>query len=422
MEAPGKTLPQLMQSPAMTKAVYRFLNEEGITYTALVKPHWEATRKQMKEAGAAGVVLLVQDLSEVDYTRYPSIEALGPIGDGRGRGYLMSTVLAVVPEPRQVLGMAYQEPFLRQPKPVGETRTQRTQRPRESDFWLRGLEAIGPCPTGQLWVHTGDAGSDIFRLMVGCRELNCHFLLRACQNRKMEEPDGSLNYVLTFARQLSAVDERVLALPAGHGHPAREVQVKLAFSPLTLIPNWLNRHSTPIRAWVVRVWEENPPPAVPEPIDWILLTSLPTETVEQAWRCVAWYGDRWLVEDYHQCLKTGCQIEQHHLQHKDSLLRLLGLLAPVAVQLLSLREQSRLTPDKPANRVLPGDLLRIVAHLGNRPPDALTLNDFWRLVAQQGGYLGRKRDGPPGWKSIWTGWLLIQNLLRGAHLAKALDL
>jgi hypothetical protein len=32
-------------------------------------------------------------------------------------------------------------------------------------------------------------------------------------------------------------------------------------------------------------------------------------------------------------------------------------------------------------------------------------------VAQQGGYLGRKRDGPPGWKTLWRGWLYVQAVL-----------
>jgi hypothetical protein len=420
MKSPGKTLPQQMQSPALLKAAYRFMDEPGISYPALMKPHWEQTRAKLK---GNGVVLLIQDLTEVDYRHYQSIDGLGPVGDGLEweHGYLLSTVLGVVPQPRQVLGIAYQEPFLRQARPEKETRTQRARRPKESDFWLRGVEAVGRCPAGEVWVHVGDRGSDMYTFMATCRAQNSHFLLRACQNRKMLTGDGEVNYVLDFARQLPAMEERVLQLPAGHGHPAREARVRLAFSPLTLSHGWMNPGAAPIPAWVIRVWEVDPTPDVAEPVDWYLLTSLPTDSVEQAWERVEWYRCRWLVEDFHQCLKTGCHLEQRRLQHKDRLFRLLGLLAPVAVQLLILREQSRLDPERLASTVISPDLLRLVAHLAQRSPAELTLHSFWRLVAQFGGYLGRKRDGPPGWKSLWHGWLYLQNLLEGIHLAADLD-
>lgn len=43
-------------------------------------------------------------------------------------------------------------------------------------------------------------------------------------------------------------------------------------------------------------------------------------------------------------------------------------------------------------------------------------------IAQAGGFLGRKGDGEPGWKTLWKGWLYIQTLLEGIHLASQLSL
>ncbi len=65
----------------------------------------------------------------------------------------------------------------------------------------------------------------------------------------------------------------------------------------------------PLTVWVIRVWEEQAPEGEP-PLEWLLLTSLPTTTLEQAWERVDWYRQRWLVEDYHQCLKSGCRVEE----------------------------------------------------------------------------------------------------------------
>ena len=52
----------------------------------------------------------------------------------------------------------------------------------------------------------------------------------------------------------------------------------------------------------------------------------------------------------------------------------------------------------------------------------MTVGDFWIEVARMGGYLARKGDGPPGWKTLWKGWLHLQVLLEGVHLASHLRL
>jgi hypothetical protein len=50
--------------------------------------------------------------------------------------------------------------------------------------------------------------------------------------------------------------------------------------------------------WVMRVWEEQTPKGE-EPVEWILVTSVPTSPLEHAWERVEWSRHRWLVEDYH---------------------------------------------------------------------------------------------------------------------------
>jgi hypothetical protein len=75
--------------------------------------------------------------------------------------------------------------------------------------------------------------------------------------------------------------------------------------------------------WVIRVWEEQAPDGE-EPLEWVRLPSVPTTTLEQAWERVDWYRCRWSVEDYHQCLKSGCRIQERHLQSVDGLMRRLG--------------------------------------------------------------------------------------------------
>src|SRR5437764_12321786 len=124
-------------------------------------------------------------------------------------------------------------------------------------------------------------------------------------------------------------------------------------------------------AWVVRVWEPEPPAEITEPIEWLLLTSVSTEDEAAAWERVAWYTCRWTNEDYHQCLKTGCQIEQRNVGEQPALECLLALCAPVAIQLLQLRDLARLEPERPASEVIAAEVLQVVAALTGQSGEAL---------------------------------------------------
>jgi hypothetical protein len=417
MRHPDASLPQQLGTPSALKAAYRLLDEDDVTHAALSQPHWQATRDQ---AGRQNLVLLIQDTTEIDHSQHAKTKGLGPIGNGRGRGYLLQTVLAVVPQPRQVLGIAAQEPFLRKQAPKGQSCAQRRSRERESQVWSRMVKAVGPPSDGSTWVHVGDRYSDIFDFLEACREQRCHFLIRVTQDRRIYAEDGTVESLLTAVRALPAQDQPDLHVPAHDGQPARTARLSISFRAASLRPPAHSRQKPPLAVWIVRVWEADPPDDVDEPLEWILLTSVPTLTVAEAWERADWYTCRWLVEDYHQCLKTGCSLEQRHLQTYDGLVRLLGFLALIAVRLLQLRELARLEPERLASAALPGDLVRVVAHLADVPVEELTLGSFWRTVARQGGHQGRKGDGPPGWKTLWRGWLDIQLLLEGVHLASRL--
>jgi hypothetical protein len=172
---------------------------------------------------------------------------------------------------------------------------------------------------------------------------------------------------------------------------------------------------------MVRVWEVDPP-AGNAALEWIVVTSLETQTCEQAWQRIEWYRCRWIVEEYHQCLKTGCRIEERQVHTADRFMRLLGLLSPLAVRLLQLRDLARLVPESAALQHLEPAAVTLVPARAALAPEDLTVARFWREVACLGGYLARTRDCPPGWKTVWKGWLYLQTLLEGVQLAAHLHL
>src|ERR1700736_4446898 len=134
-ENPLGSLPAQMHTWKETKALYRLLDEPDVTFAALMQPHLQQTREQV---ASSSVVLLVQDTTDIDLSHRRKISGVGQIGNERGRGFFVQTVLAVRPESREVLGCMDQEPFVRIPSPDGEQRHQRLKRDeRESDVWIR---------------------------------------------------------------------------------------------------------------------------------------------------------------------------------------------------------------------------------------------------------------------------------------------
>ena len=326
-ENPLGSLPAQMHTWKETKALYRLLDEPDVTFAALMEPHLQESRHQ---ANSSSVVLLVQDTTDIDLSHRHKISGVGQIGNERGRGFFVQTVLAVRPQTQEVLGCLAQEPFVRIPAPEGEHRHQRLKREeRETDVWMRQVQAIGTPEPGSMWVHVGDRGADMFPFFQACRSTQTHFLVRAAQNRRVQESEEEITYELPQARSWPSQASRVLELPARHGHQKRSAQLQLACGQMTLLPprNEPRASKEPLTVWVIRVWEEQAPEGE-EPLEWVLLTSVPTTTLEQAWERVDWYRHRWLVEDYHQCLKSGCRIEERQGPPVDGLMRRLGSVVP----------------------------------------------------------------------------------------------
>ena len=180
--------------------------------------------------------------------------------------------------------------------------------------------------------------------------------------------------------------------------------------------------AAPIAMWAVHAVEVDPPKDV-EQVEWILLTSLPVAGFGDAWRILEYYEKRWLIEEYHKALKTGCRVESRQLQSKEGLERLTALLSVIAVRLLQLKSAARTNPTRPARNVVPLHWIKMLlaARKKSKLTVAMTIRRFYREVAKLGGFLGRKSDGEPGWITIWRGWQKLYMFIHGAELAQSIN-
>jgi hypothetical protein len=438
---PGASIPKQMGDAHQAKAAYRLLDTPDlVTFHSMAGFHWEKTRREVR---ALEQVLLLGDTSEIDYTGHPGVTGLELIGNGRGRGMNLHTVLAVDPaKGGQLQGVAWQQVFYRQAADRGKEKQDKPE-DRASRVWADSVKGCGSPAAGKRFVHVTDNGSDDFSYFLACAATGSDFLCRIYQPRKAalgHEATAGERSVTELARSLPALGGKTLELRGRSGQkkkvkvegkrhastvvrdvPGRVAKLLVSASAVTVFPPADGSHGTePLKLWVVRVWEPNPP-AGTDAIEWVLLTSLPVPDLEHALKMAEWYGYRWLIEEYHKCLKTGCRIEQRQLENADRLEALLGINVVIAARLLAIKQQATQNPTTPAVDVVDELTVKVLIAKKKLKVKAaeMTVYAFWREVAKLGGFLGRKGDGNPGWQTLWIGWLELQTLVEGARLALA---
>lgn len=418
---PGGTLPHKLANPADYKAMDALMNRPEVTHASVLASHWQRTRELMR--AATGVVLLLSDTTELDYSGL-SIPELGPIGNGHGRGYLCHNTLAVEPERKEVLGLAHQILHRREPAPKREgVKAKRERQSRESRLWSRAAEALGKPPPGVLWIDVADRGADLFEFLATEVALSRKCLVRATHNRSIRVGHGGAGVkarLFDHLRSLPAAGVKAKKLFDRVLNREREAKLAVAFAAVEVQPPHVKRgeyEKKPIVAWAVRVWEPQPPPGQ-KPLEWFLLTLDAVTTVDEAWRQCSWYECRYVVEEYHKAQKTGCSIEQLQFETAAALQPMIALLSVVAVLLLNLRQACR-QPDaatRPATAVVDPQYEEILRAWRYKKPRAeMTVKEFYLALGRLGGHMNRKSDGDPGWLVLWRGWMKLQCMLDGAE-------
>ena len=421
VQQPAGTLPDKFDDPAGLKGLYRLLAAPAVTHASVLEPARQRTLRCMSEA--AGTVLVIHDWTELDYTGLQSLaDRLGQIGNGSRRGYLCANALAVVAETREVLGLAYQKLAKRPRVAKGETRAARCARlDRETRLWREASRHIPAPAPGRRQVEVADRGADVLEYLDFMEAEGKSYLVRSKHNRRILLENGEQTKLHDYARALPATEEHAVPVGAAGQRPAREARVAVAWAQVTLLAPRQLRGETrrvPLTTWVVCVREVDPPPGV-EPLEWILLTNVPVVTRADALERVGWYEARWVVEEFHKAMKTGCGVETLQLTAEDRLQPAIAIVSVVATHLLNLRDASRRADaaTRPATALFAASWVRILSLWRYREVRLdLTVHEFFHALARMGGHQNRKHDHPPGWLVLWRGWTKLQAMTEAASL------
>lgn len=411
MERPGKSLPEMMGDEAALEGAYRFLSNDDIEARSILAPHIAATADRV---AAAGIAYCVSDTTEFRFGGEER-DGMGPL-QGNGSGFLAHIALAVAADgSRLPLGILGVEAIVRPDKPKKRRGTKKSRRAGDSESkkWMRVATKAEEAMGGRAQIiHLMDREADIYELLASLVARGSRFVSRVAQDRNAEDADGvgklfelleSGNEVVTRQVPLSR------RLRADKQHPKRAgrlADLTLGSKTLTLRrPTSAPKTLPPaLTLNFVHAFEKHPPEGE-SPVDWKLVTSEPCSTPEQVEAVVDAYRTRWVIEELNKALKTGCGIQKSQLESFDSILRLLAILLPVAVQLLALRSLAAEQKQALAMLVLSSTqlmVLRAMARNNVTLPEEPTAEQALLAIASLGGHL--KRNGPPGWIVLGRGF------------------
>jgi hypothetical protein len=212
------------------------------------------------------------------------------------------------------------------------------------------------------------------------------------------------------SRPLATFD---LEVPAAPNRSARRAHMLMYAAKVTLRLRDRSAHKlSSLEVHVVWVRERSTTPRGEKPLDWMLLTSAPIDTTEQARVVVAGYSMRWRIEEFHRTWKTGsCKIEDTQLRSRHAIVRWATILAVVAARVERLKRLARNEAERPASDELTDVEIEVLIALKRRykkrtelvPDDPPTIGQAVRWIADIGGYTGKSSGGPPGSITIARG-------------------
>ena len=399
--------------------MYRFCDNETVDPTDVLDGHVDAHAARLE---ARDELLVISDTTHLTFPRHPAKEGLGDIGDSSIDigGVKLHTTIGVDPESGVMTGVLDQQVLIRD-RDASEThattgRGARETLDSEGEKWLRGDRAaldVLPADVRPIFVHDRGADSFSFYRYMAEEAPTAGYVIRANQNRSIHTTAGSKDRLFDWSEGLAELGRTTIEIQQSGDRPSREAELSVTSGTCELLAP---KNDPSVRGAeainVVRVDEIG---RDEEPIQWILFTTRPVETFEEAMIVIEYYRARWKIEDWHRVLKSGCRIEERQLRTWARMEVLLSICSVVAWKVLELRELARGTHDTPAGQFL-SDAEQAV--LEAKYPEMVDGNGvaYAVAVAKVGGYLDRGSDPPPGWETMWKGLKEVRLLAEGFEL------
>ena len=384
----------------------------------ILTPHRQRTGQRM---GGCKMVVMVQDGTDLNFATHAGCGNLGVIGRNRkaAKGTLglhLHSTMAIDADSGTPLGITR----LEFDAPDGQADRNKPLKERKSARWLRGLQDMAQqAQPGVEQVAVMDREADIFAILVEARRLRkVKLLIRAKVNRRLADDEAKLFDQLATRPVQGSIEIDLPRASARNAtrtqrakplREARTVQADIKWDRFDIPPTREFRGERPVSMTLLSVCETNPPEGV-KPLCWLLLTSLPVDTLEQALQVICLYRLRWLIEDWHRILKSGCKAEEVEHNQAERIARVVAIKAVIAWRLLLMVALGRETPELPSEVLFSDVELRVIEDFACQRQLKLKpehLSCALTTMAIMGGYMHYRNAPPPGAKLLWKGYAYL---------------
>lgn len=443
LNAPSASVQGACSGWTETMAAYRLFNNPKVTLEKILEPHREGLLSRAHEHDC---IALIQDTTELDYSTHTAMQGRGVLNSEHRRGFYLHSQYAVS-QTRLPLGV-WQTQLVAREKIKSTYKVSLPIEEKESLLWVEGVrhahELARKLPGKEVF-SVGDREADIYEVLHECTQVRqeegfgAHLLVRANLNRSVQsltpcgesEPaadaQGNLFELTDRARALGCVEFKIPSRRGvrkikGQSRPfnrkARTVRLQVKACEVMFPPPGRHRKGLklqPCRMWMVVAEEIDMDEDLDEePMFWVLLTSYPVGSFEEAHKILNLYMARWDIEVFHRVLKTGCKIEHLRFQDREAFEPALACNMIVAWRLQYLVHLGRKCPELPCSCVFAEEEWRAAVAVDRKVADPSTLDEpnlgeLIRIIARFGGHLGRKNDSPPGAQCMWNGLARVRD-------------
>lgn len=470
-------LRHLADNNAEERGYGRFLDNNKITTQDILSSY----RPRVPENIAQMHILMVEDTSEVSFGLDSGKIGLGKVGKGSSDGFFCHPVIGLDASTGGCLGLAAMQVYLRKEyepteseiakakkslekseikrankkgiefQPISEKRILREAREmhqkkvpfenKDRYRWLdTALEAAQYYKEAAQRTVVCDREGDIFQALMGFHSQNLNFVVRSAHDRYLDYARNKKT-LHSEAEKWSEEHSYKVKLPKTDKRSAHEALLQISYGQVNIAcPEALLTYELPLSdgqliammpnlpVYAVRVFE-SPNTVVnnEEPIEWLLLTSIPVLNVEQALQIVQYYRWRWVIEQVFRTLKSqGLDIERSKVKEGLGLMKLSVLALIAATQIMQLVQARDGKTNQDIQAIFDDCEIQAIQRLNSQlegktekqknpyPPQSLAFA-VW-VIARLGGWKPAASPKPPGPITILNGFTIFYNIMMGFRL------
>ncbi len=431
---------QLADTASNRKQHYRFINNKGVKTDSMLEHYWQESTSDF-----SGMHLLV--IGDTTTLTLPPNKNRTDIPLIRGNttkcGFDLHACIMVDAALGGCYGFGGVSFYTKKKVSAGEEE-QTEKLARRKEVWKLPLEqkerakwfttpckAIANCPGAGCYTLVGDREADIYDLMAKVDEKGWGFLYRSRCDRSLSSQTKGEETLYRLLEKQEVAHSYKLNLRATKKRSAHVGLMDVKYAKVSVKqPKNKKDPSLPmeVEMYVVEV-KERPDTVIKreKSVHWILLTSHPVASVEDAIRIVQWYTWRWIIEQVFRTMKTeGLNIEASEVETLQGL-KVLSTMACIAalsiMQLVQARdgntkqtmEQVFLEKEQLCILSLNTKLEGRTEKLKNpHPKDSLAYASW--VIARLGGWSGYQSERPPGPLTMINGLIRFFDILVGYQI------